>query len=164
MKKCILHIDNINTVTYRKDILQNPVLGKLNSEPVRVFFIGFLNTPCVAHLATEKEQSRENFMKGLVYQREQQDDSHERKVKLCRFSEPACIVFNTVAPFIFPNTSIKQYLPVPAMSNLTTGDLEIDSISIVTWVGDHQSLNTRGVVRIGEETRMRTFINGGGRL
>ena len=65
---------------------------------------------------------------------------------------------NPTAISIFPKTSIKQYLPEPAMLTLVPGDLEINSISIVTPVDDHQSFNTAVEVLRGEEGRMANVL------
>lgn len=88
------------------------------------FFDWFSNPSHVAHLATEKEQSRESI---------------ELTALQC-------------AIFLFPNTSIKQFLPVLALSTLTTSDLEITSIRIVTPVAIRPIVNTAGEVLSGEET------------
>ena len=115
--------------TYRK-IYNYPVAGDYIKGTG--FFVWFSSSE-VAHLATVKEQSRE-YLRG-------------------HFPYILCCLLITVSSF-FLKSSIRQYLPVPAMSILTTGDLEenVDNLStvekrIVTSGSYHQVVNTHGEVR-----------------
>lgn len=138
------------------------------------FFDRFLTPFNVAHLAIGKRQSRERFNNSSFLHPKRvlvmccQFEVH--KVEQCtkvlettwtkqikegvpvtgdilieeRFEDVIRRVKRGLLLLNFPNTSIKQCLTVQAMSTLTTCDLEILTISIVAWVGDHQSLNTQG--------------------
>lgn len=113
------------------------------------FFYGFFDwfsSPLeVAHLATIKEQSKEIKLIEVSQGGYTQPDMRgvcwlavQRTPKLFNF---------------LSNTSIKQFLTVLAMSTLTTSDLEIKAIRIVTPVAIRPVVNTAGVVLRGEETQ-----------
>ncbi len=126
--------------TYRqKNINTNPLRKSLLGQP-RGFFVWFSNPTAGAHLQVVKEQSRITSIIGRVA-----IEAVKRCVK----------TYNT---FFLSKTSKKQYLPVLAMSNLTTSDLEINSISIVTSVDVQQAFNTAHADVIGEESQMANVL------
>lgn len=80
------------------------------------FFDWFSNPSRVAHLATEKEQSR--ILRQIIYDNGLRGKSLElgNISAIASYTREACLFFNTL---------IKQYLlQVLAMSTLTTSDLE----------------------------------------
>lgn len=156
--------------TYDNEIKDFPQLGEQGSQNSyrrvswsidRVpFFYGSYNwfsAPSnFAHLGLVKEQSREIIRDGRLVAEQSRKRVLSRLLlkadnNFLAISEDRPVV---VLPsfFKFPKTSIKQFLTVLAMSTLTTSDLEITSIRIVTPVADHLSVNTAGEVLSGEET------------
>lgn len=147
----------INYRTYHQRAFENP---ESVTNRARVFLIGF-HIPESAHLRLSKEQSSDIIWLGLAqrqsgvvygparccYQLSSEKCIQQKRNKLlCVGSNP------TSRPYHITTTSIRQYLPELAMSDLTTSDLEITSISTGTPVADHLSVNTAGEVLSGEET------------
>ena len=116
------------------------------------FFNGFSAPTNAAHLAIEKEQSRENFIEVALWVAHKTAATSGVQTR-CQIDQlageslypmMALKSYRTKAGrcdllLYFPNTSIRQFLKVLAMSTLTTSDLKIFPKKNWTYVYDHQS-------------------------
>ena len=114
------------------------------TDPIKGFMMGFPPSN-VAHLAIVKEQSREDL--GIIWCNGNMDGAPIMEYGIAmlinHLNGESDIGSNPVIiSCLFPNTSIKQFLLVPAMSTLTTGDLDVLRQRVVTSVVDHLSTLT----------------------
>ena len=149
--------------TYSKEIDLSPLRESILCQP-RGFFVWFSAPAVVAHLATEKEQSREKICAGEATNHGLTVSKWGIMIRRLCIPEGGVVDFccggnfnssfrNSLMSRKFPKNSIRQFLKVQAMSNLTTCDLN-QALSlnrrIVTSVGVQQALNT---VQSGKESK-----------